>query len=182
MIGEGDPTQFFDQLSLYDMDAEADLDQVQSNLTMLGVTPGFIVQDQVESLSELSAHPEPGNESRLMLSEPKSEAEQLSSLRYDRMIESKVDGGQAQRPALTVANYENGFAHLGQAVRGWEEFSQQHWGFQRGEALSRGTEAAPSARPELRELEDLSQIVEDQTRTLRELREKTPEKCREAAG
>lgn len=155
MIGEGDPTQFFDQLSLYDMDGEADLDQVQSNLFSLMATPRIIVPEQEESLA-LSRHPDPSDDSKLP--ELQSEAKQV-----------------AQQPALTVANYENGFAHLGKAVRGWEEFSQQHWSFQRDEALSRGTEAAQSVRPELRELKDLSQVVADQTRALQELRERTPE-------
>lgn len=155
MIGEGVPTQFFDQLSLYDMDGEADLDQVQSNLFSLMATPRIIVPEQEESLA-LSRHPDPSDDSKLP--ELQSEAKQV-----------------AQQPALTVANYENGFAHLGKAVRGWEEFSQQHWSFQRDEALSRGTEAAQSVRPELRELEDLSRVVADQTRALQELREKTPE-------
>lgn len=96
------------------------------------------------------------------------EAESLAEL--ESMPEAKQ---VAQLPALTVANYENGFAQLGAAVKGWGEFTQ-HWGVQRDESLARGTEAGQSARPAVKELEDLSQVVADQTRVLQELREKTP--------
>jgi Ca-activated chloride channel family protein len=156
----GNLSQLGDRLSAFDMDGESQLNQAQDFKLSLSVTPRIIVSPVEESLlTELDLVDE-----SMPLAESKSESEQLRK--------SEVAGSEL--PALTVANYEYGFAQLGAAVRGWGEFSQQHWSFQRGESLAREAEAAPSARPELKELEELGQVVEDQTRTLKELREKAP--------
>ena len=148
----GDQLTLFDRVDGFDMDGEPGLSEARGGQVALGVTPRIIIEQEEDLLTDLHLV----DESK-QLADKESEAGQQTTL-----------------PALTVANYENGFVQLGAAVKGWGEFSQ-HWSFQGDEALAREAKVDELVRPAIQELEKLSQVVEDQTRTLKELREKTPE-------
>lgn len=148
----GDQLTLFDRVDGFDMDGEPGLSEARGGQVALGVTPRIIIEQEEDLLTDLHLV----DESK-QLADKESEAGQQTTL-----------------PALTVANYENGFVQLGAAVKGWGEFSQ-HWSFQGDEALAREAKVDELVRPAIQELEKLSQVVEDQTRALQELREKTPE-------
>ncbi len=117
----------------------------------------------------------PALTTRVLDSEAKEERlEQLS----EAVDESPASHLASSLPSsLTVADYENGFTQLGQAVQGWEEF-HTHWYRQRGEALERGTQPTPDestpATTDFGLVTGLSKLVADQQTEFKSLREKTP--------
>ena len=113
---------------------------------------------------------------RVLLSEAKEERLQQLHEEVDEL--STAHSASSLPPSLTVADYEEGFVQLGQAVKGWDDFNH-HWYQERGDQLSRGTQpATPSESAPTKfydtEVEELSKLVADQQEGFRALREKTP--------
>ena len=118
----------------------------------------------------------PALTTRVLLSEAKEERLEQLSEEGDHL--SAAHSASSLPPSLTVADYEEGFVQLGNAVKGWDEFNQ-HWSRQQGDQLSRGTQPTPQdesapATTDFIEVTTLSKLVAEQQSEFKTLREKTP--------